>query len=276
MMKQIILFNFLLFPLLLLATENPEQYIKTKIRTNDNITTIKFLIMHPMIGDERYNNQRDLEENYITHITARNSDKIILDISTSSYLKTNPVLQHKFMGIKQSKILKYIITDNKEHKNEYTIDTNKSRSRTTSSKVPTSFTKGTVVNYRRLKPKVWEALNIEEAITELYGIIKNPIKDKINLSGPESTYCDENIPIHISSDIDLESLAIFNDKIEHPAIAIFSIPNNSIIDFNFGIKMFKTCTDYSVVAIGKDRNGNVYKTSTKGRIACADGCGGGG
>lgn len=276
MMKQIILFNFLLFPIILLATENPEQYIKTQISSNNNITTVKFLIRHPMIGDERYNNQRHLEENYITHITARNNDKIILDISTSSYLKTNPVLQHKFMGIKKSKILKYIITDNKEHKNEYTIDTNKSRSKATSSKVATSFKKGTIVNYRRLKPKVWEALNIEEAIAELYGMIKNPIKDKINISGPESTYCYENIPIHISSDIDLESLAIFNDKIERPAIAIFSIPNNSIIDFNFGIKMFKTCTDYSIVVIGKDRNGNVYKTSTKGRIACADACGGGG
>ena len=40
--------------------------------------------------------------------------------------------------------------------------------------------------------------------------------------------------------------------------------------------MFKTCIDYSIVVVGKDSKGNFYKSSEKARVACADGCGGGG
>ena len=277
-MKVTLLMTLLIFPLLLMATETREQYMKVKIKWDNNITTLKSLVKNPMIGDERWNYQKDFEEDYISHITAIDIDnhKKILDISTSSYMKENLIFQFKLTDVNKSKNIKYIFTDNRGHEKVYFINTNKRRSRSFASKKTTLSSKENIINYRQRKSKVFESKEINEAIKELYPDMGKPIKEKIKLSKLDTSFCEENIPIHISSDIDLESLAVFNNQNKHPAIAIFTIRENSIIDFKFSAQMFKTCTDYSIIVVGKDRSGNFYRTSRKGRIACADGCGGGG
>ncbi len=277
-MKPFIFIFFLIVPALLMASENREQYMKVKTNWDNNITTIKFMIKNSMIGDERYNYQKGLEEDYISHVTAIDIDnhKKILDISTSSYMKENLIFQFKLVDVNRSKNIKYIFTDNKTRTKEFFVNTNKRRSRPVVSKDTTSPSKENVINYRKLKSKTFKSEKIDEAIKELYGVVDKPIEGKIKLSKLDTIFCEENIPIHISSDINLESLAVFNSKNKHPAIAVFTISESSIVDFKFSVQMFKTCTDYSIVVIGKDRHGNFYKTSNKGRIACADGCGGGG
>lgn len=274
-MKQYLII-ILLTPVLLLAATNKELYIKAKIESKDRIVKAKILIKHPMIGYEYYGDRRNPEENFISHITAMDTNKIIFDMSTSSYLRKNPGIEHEFNDMNRSNTIKYIIIDNKGNEQEFSFDIKRNNTITDLSKTTTSLKKDTAIDYKKLKPKVWKALTTKEAVTELYGLIKKPITNKIMLSGPESGYCEENIPIHISSDVDLESFAIFTDAIEHPAIAIFSIPNKSIVNFKLNVKIFKVCTDYSIIVVGKDRDGNIYRTSANGRIACADSCGGGG
>lgn len=267
-MKQVIFFNFLLLPILLLATNSQERDIKAKVNFENNINNIKFMIQPP-VSHKRH------EKNDIYHITARYTDKIILDISASNHLNNTLLIKHKLKNINLSNSIKYIITDNQANKQEFLIKTKTSGFQKPKLTKATSIEKPYAADYRKLKPKVWKAMSVQKAIIELYGDVKEPIPNKIKLLGPETTYCHINIPIHILSDIDLESFAIFNDKTAYPTVAIFSIPTDSIIDFKFKINM-KYCTKYSLVVIGKDRYGNFYKTTTNGQTACADGCGGGG
>jgi len=276
-MKLNLLVIFLLFPILIFATDTKYLYMKSKASSDNKVVKVKFGIKSPMLGYEYYGKRRNLEENFISHITAKVENRIVLDMSTGPYLREDPVIKYKFKDVSHSNKIDYIITDNKGYQKEYSFDikrNNLTQIQLTKKMIPSQ--KDSITDYRKLKPKAWASLTIEEAVTELYGLVKNPIEDKVSLSGPEKNFCDRDIPIHISSDVDLESLAIFTDKIEQPTVAVFSISSISIIDISLSIKMYKSCTDYSVLVIGKDRDGKFYKTSTKGRIACADGCGGGG
>jgi len=271
-MYRTILLISLCLPLTLSALSSPDRFFKAKVNTNNDVFTIRFYMRHPMVGHEYYGNRVNLKEDYITHITAINEDQVILDISTSPYLRKYPRLQHKFKVKKTSNLIHYLITDNKAETRAYLYDFKKRK--ITQPKVP-SIQKN-IIDYRKLKPKVWKASTIKEALHELYGDIENPIKDKITIEEEQDRHCEESIPVHITSDIDLESIAIFNDTIMYPTVAIISVPKDGIIDYELYLQMFTTCTDYTIVIMAKGRDGNFYTTRSKARIACADSCGGGG
>ena len=271
-MKKTILLALLLFPILLFSITSQDRYFKAKLSSNNKLDSVRFRIRNPMIGDERYSNQRNLEESYITHITARNEHGLLLDISTSSYLREYPIIEYQLRKSDQSKPITYTITDNSGHKKSYAVDFKQNK--ITKQKV--SSLEKPFIDYRKLKSKLWSKLSVEEAISELYGVVKDPIEGRISLTGPEETFCEQRIPVNISSEIDLESVAIFTDKTEKPTLAVFSISEGNIINYKIYIKIYHTCTDYTIYVIGKDRNGQYYKESSKGWIACGDSCGGGG
>lgn len=278
-MKLTSFINTLFFPVLLLATPNETNYLKLKTTWDNNITYLKFMLKSPMIGEERYNYQKGMEENYISHISVIDikKDKKILDVSTSSYMRENLIIKFKYIDIERSENIKFIITDNKGSQNNYNANTNKGKSQyLTPSKATALYDKVETINYRKQNPQIFKSKNIDEAIKALYGTVKEPIENKIKLSLKEHNYCHELIPIHISSDVDLESFAIFNNQNKYPTIAVFSLDKVKMIDLKFNVRMFKACTDYSIIIVGKDSMGNIYITSEKARVACADGCGGGG
>jgi len=276
-MKFTSLFTYmLLLPVLLLAT--PNDKLKLQITHDNNITYLKFRAKSPMIGEERYNNQKGLEKDFISDVSIIDTqrDKKILDISTSSYF-THPMVKFKYIDMHRPKDIKLIIANNKGTQNHYNATTNKRKSQyLTPFKTTVSHAKVKKTNYRKQHSHVFKSRSINEAINTLYGTVKDPIENKIKLSLQEHNYCDELIPINISSDVNLESFAIFNDKNRYPTIAIFSLDKTKMINLKFNARMFKSCTDYSIVVVGKDNLGNFYKASKKARIACADGCGGGG
>lgn len=265
-----------------LAKEGNKPRVRAKIYSNNKTVEAKFMIKSPMIGQEYYeyySRKHNLQEDFISHITVKYGSKIILDISTSPYVSKNPVIEHKFKDNNLSKSVEYFITDNKGRwsQSSFVIHDNKRHhhSAKTSNRTKT-FLPDTIVDYKKLKPKAWGLLSVEKAIFELYGVVKNPIKNKINLSSIQHHYCEQRIPVHIKSDIDLESFAIFSDQIEKPTIAVFSISKDSLIDIKIRVKIYKVCQNHTIIVVAKDRNGNFYKTSSKGQIACGDNCGGGG
>ena len=273
-MKQLICLTLFLVSTLLVAQENQEPTLMAKVKYGDQITDVKFMLKYPFDEHRRYGNLKDIQKNFITHITAKHDNKNILNVSTSYYFTRDLLIKYKLKNIKQVDFAKYTFSDNFDTKKEFIVNMQQESITKTLGKVINSQ-KTDSFNFRKLKPKIWKDISVDEAIFELYGHVNKPLIDKITISGPEKTSCNK-MQIHISSNVDLESFVVLNNKRTNPTIAIFTLPKSAIVDFKFNINLLISCTDYSIIVVGKDRNGNFYKTSPKGRIACGDACGGGG
>lgn len=267
-MKQYLL--FLLITVVIFAQDNSHLDMRAKAKSDGTLVKAKLQLYNPMIDFEAAKNYK-MEANFITHITAIVENEIVLDISTSPFFVNNPVIKYKFKDVNQANAIKYIITNNKGEKKEHFFEI-KREYKLLLEKKQFKGSKTSVINFREKHPLVWEAKNSQEAIKDLYGSVENPIMNKINLIMPKRINCGWSIPVRITSDVDLKSLAIFisTDKAVSP-LAIFSISPFSLIDYRFNIKI--RGKQYSLITIGKDRNGNFYKVTNKGSLPYTDdGC----
>ncbi len=126
------------------------------------------------------------------------------------------------------------------------------------------------VNFRESSPQTWEASSSVDAIKELYGS-SDGIAGIIKLKAPKLAENGASIPLNIKSKIDLESISVFQDANPRSAVAVFSVPQGSVVDFDLRIKMKKTS---NITVVGKGRDGKLYKTVQKVNVSIG-GCGGG-
>jgi len=262
-MKYLISYIFLLLtPILVVAEENRNFIMLGKARSDGEIVKAKGLFKSLMIGHQQAISH-NREESFISHITAKIKNKIILDVSTSPSLGSNPKIKYKFKDIGHPKSIEYIITDNKSNTKELSFDIKRKCSIKSKKEKVEYLNNYQSVNFRKTNPKAWKARTYKEAVNELYGLIESPIKNKINIESPDSIVCPD-FYVSISSNEDLESIAIFVLELSHPTIAVFSIPPNSIIDYQ--IKTQVKYPKYSYIVIGKGRNGKFYKTMKTGKV----------
>jgi sulfur-oxidizing protein SoxY len=109
-------------------------------------------------------------------------------------------------------------------------------------------------DYRKTKADAWKAHTVEDAMTKLYGSSKT-IEKGVKLTAPDVASNGGAIPVSVSSDIAAKSVAIFQDVNPESAVAVFTVLENSIIDYDVKIKMKKSGT-ITVVVEGKD--GKLY------------------
>ncbi len=134
--------------------------------------------------------------------------------------------------------------------------------------VPTTELKA--VDFRATKPKAWEAEKSADAIKDLYGSGGLKQTDKIKFVAPKLAENGGSIPIKIKTDLDLESVALFQDANPRSLTTVFTIPEGAIIDYDFRIKMRQTAI---VTVVGKGRDGTLYTTSREVDVSIG-GCGG--
>ncbi len=125
------------------------------------------------------------------------------------------------------------------------------------------------VDFRATKPKSWESDAVDAAIEELYGKDK-PTAGSITVKTPKIAENGGSIPVNIKSKLDLESIAIFQDANPRATVAVYTVPENGIVNYSMRIKMKKTGT---ITVVGKTRDGKLYST-TKGVEVSIGGCGG--
>ncbi len=125
-------------------------------------------------------------------------------------------------------------------------------------------------DFRAEKPKAWDAEHSPEAIKALYGDGKLTKTDKIKFTAPKLAENGGSIPINIKTDLDLESIALFQDANPRSLTTVFTIPEGAIINYDFRIKMRKTAV-VTIVAKGKD--GTLYTTAKEIDVSIG-GCGG--
>ncbi|MCX6077568.1 MAG: thiosulfate oxidation carrier protein SoxY [Campylobacterales bacterium] len=126
------------------------------------------------------------------------------------------------------------------------------------------------VDFRATSPKAFAAEHVPEAIKEMFGTAGLKETDKIKFTAPKLAENGGSIPLTIQSDLDLESIAIFQDANPRSTTAVFTIPKDAIIDYEFRIKLRKTAV---VTIVAKGRDGVLYTTFKEIDVSIG-GCGG--
>jgi len=130
-------------------------------------------------------------------------------------------------------------------------------------------TKLNAMDFRKEKPDAWAAKTPEEAIKALYGDIK-PEEKNVSIKAPKLAENGGKIPVVIKSDVDAKSVALFQDANPRSAVAVWTVPEDGIVDYAITIKM-KGSGKITAVVEGKD--GKFYSKVLPIEVS-KGGCGG--
>ena len=125
------------------------------------------------------------------------------------------------------------------------------------------------IDFRKTKPKSWEATKTDAAIKELYGTSKLKESKEIKLKAPDIAENGAVIPVTISTKLNAQSIAIFQDANPESTVAVFTLHKNSIADYSIRIKMRKTGT----VTVVANVDGVLHSVSKQVKVTIG-GCGG--
>jgi len=126
------------------------------------------------------------------------------------------------------------------------------------------------VNFREAKPKAWEIEKSADAIKAMFGDGELKTTDKIKFTAPKLAENGGSIPISLSTDLDIETIALFQDANPRAATVVFSVPEGQKVDYSFRIKMRQTAV---VTIVAKAKDGTLY-TLAKEIDVSIGGCGG--
>ena len=123
-------------------------------------------------------------------------------------------------------------------------------------------------DYRKLKPSVWTAHNIDDARKALYGV-KTPIEsDQIKIDVPKINSSGATVPVKFSTTIDAKTIALFQDANPESAVAVFDVNKYDMKKYDVKIKMEK---DGEVMVLVEGTDGKIYMAKAATQVA-AGGC----
>jgi sulfur-oxidizing protein SoxY len=134
----------------------------------------------------------------------------------------------------------------------------------------TPMTELHAINFRETKPDAWKAAKSTDAIKALFGDGALTKTDKIKFVAPKLAENGGSIPITLKTDMDIETIALFQDANPRSLSVVFSVPEAQKVDYSFRIKMRQTAL-VTIVAKGKD--GKLYTTGKEIDVSIG-GCGG--
>ncbi|MEA1952872.1 MAG: thiosulfate oxidation carrier protein SoxY [Campylobacterota bacterium] len=122
-------------------------------------------------------------------------------------------------------------------------------------------------DYRKLKPKVWEAKKVDDAIKELFGSTEMIEKD-VKLKLPKVASNGGAVPVKFSTKIPAKTVAVFQDANPESAVVVYDVGKYDITQYSIKIKMGQSGT-VTVVVEGLD--GKLYVAKQSLEVA-AGGC----
>ena len=127
-------------------------------------------------------------------------------------------------------------------------------------------------DYRVEKPAAWTAKTVDMAIKALYGDVKLIKSKDIILNMPNVTSSGSQVPVTITTNIDAKTVALFQNSNPESAVAVWTVPENGIIDYKLKLKI-KTLADKSpsVVTVVVQGNDGIFYT-THASVQVAGGC----
>ena len=124
------------------------------------------------------------------------------------------------------------------------------------------------IDFRETLPKAWSATKVDEAIKEIFGS-STLTEGSINLSAPDIAENGAVIPVSFDTELKATKVAVFQDANPESAVAVFTIPENAVIDYAIRIKLAKTGT----VTVIAEADGKLYSVSKLVKVTIG-GCGG--
>lgn len=109
-------------------------------------------------------------------------------------------------------------------------------------------------DFRNTKPTVWAAHTVEDGIKALYGSTAL-IEEGVSLTAPDVASNGGAIPVDFSTDLDIKSIAVFQDANPESAVCVYTANEYSVHNYSIKIKMGKSGT-ITIVAEGTD--GKLY------------------
>ena len=125
------------------------------------------------------------------------------------------------------------------------------------------------VNFREAKPDAWKAEKSPEAIKAMFGATPTE-SDKIKMVAPKLAENGGSIPITVKTDLDVKTVALFQDANPRSATVVFSVPEGQKVDYSFRIKMRQTAL---VTVVVETKDGKLLSTSKEIDVSIG-GCGG--
>jgi len=125
-------------------------------------------------------------------------------------------------------------------------------------------------NFRETNAKAWEAEKSAEAIKAMFGNGKLNPTNKIKMTAPKLAENGGSIPIRLKSNLDIETIALFQDANPRAATVVFSVPEGQKVNYSFRIKMRQTAY---VTIVAKTKDGTLH-TLNKEIDVSIGGCGG--
>lgn len=124
------------------------------------------------------------------------------------------------------------------------------------------------IDFREANPKAWTATKVDEAVKEIFGSTATT-EGSIKLSAPDIAENGAVIPVSFETDLKATKIAVFQDANPESAVAVFTIPENAVIDYAIRIKLAKTGT----VTVIAEVDGKLYSASKLVKVTIG-GCGG--
>ncbi len=248
MNRYLYLLIFLFFPLFVSGNSSIKII---KIKQKNNIVKVKMTLNSPMNGYENPRGKMGKYPDYISHITAKIGDKTMFDLSISPHISRKPTIKFQCNNPTNNNFIDIIIThhNGKQEKESFLINRNYG-----ASTMPQPDISSLHANkIRDRAKKAWEATTIDNAISILFNsskILKTTYKEQV------CRYY-SRIPLHIESDIDYKTIAVFQNANSKALVAIFYISKEQIINYDFHLKMKG---DGNITIIYENQQGELFKS----------------
>ncbi len=123
-------------------------------------------------------------------------------------------------------------------------------------------------DFRKSKPDVWTAHNVDDATKALYGL-KTPIEsDQIKINVPKINSSGASVPIKFETSLDAKTIALFQDANPESAVAVYDVNKYDMKKYEVKIKMEK---DGMIMVLVEGTDGKIYMAKAKTKVA-AGGC----
>ncbi len=123
-------------------------------------------------------------------------------------------------------------------------------------------------DYRKLKPKVWEAHTIDDATKALYGVKDVIETDKIKIKIPKINSSGAAVPVKFETFLDAKTVALFQDANPESAVAVYETNKYDLQKYDVKIKMAESGT---VMVLVEAKDGKIYMAKATTEVA-AGGC----
>ncbi len=228
--------------------------IKFKAKQKRGQLNIKTMIANPMYSKELAE-KRGQPAHFLMHMTVSVKDKLLMDATLSPYLSQNPFFKAKFTYKEKLDTSPVIaVRDNVKFNAKAKVSRMHKIKRD-----PFSYKVEGSHDYRVLKPAVWSAIGIDDAIRAFYGAVSFQESD-FKIVTPKVAENGGSIPVHIESKLVLESMLVLATGNHDSAVIAYHIPFGQKPNYDFRIKVRENGTQ-QIVVVAKGRDGKYYKSN---------------